>query len=104
MALLCVGVGISPTSWGVNGLQGRGSSHDLLSGAESPKEWSGGHVTLKVDVGDHCSATWCIVIFKLTKLFVATLGTLLEGTVSQIFYVRLSLNFMTKNGKLFAFF
>ena len=47
MALLCVGVGISPTSWGVNGLQGRGSSHDLLSGAESPKEWSGGLVTLK---------------------------------------------------------
>ena len=34
----------------------------------------------------------------------ANLGTLLEGTVSQIFYLRLSLNFMTKNGKLFAFF
>ena len=45
-----------------------------------------------------------IIPNKLTKLFVANLGTLLEGTVSQIFYLRLSLNFMTKNGKLFAFF
>ena len=41
---------------------------------------------------------------KLTKLFVAYLGILLEGTVSHIFYLRLSLNCMTKNGKLFAFF
>ena len=50
---------------------------------------------------------WDISFFiphKLTKLFVANLGTLVEGTVSQIFYLRLSLNFMTKNGKLFAFF
>ena len=45
-----------------------------------------------------------IIINKLNKLFVANLRTLLEGTVSQIFYLRLSLNFMTKNGKLFAFF
>ena len=36
---------------------------------------------------------------KLTKLFVANLGTLLKGTVCQIFYLRLSFNFMTKNGK-----
>ena len=32
------------------------------------------------------------------------LGTLMEGTVSQIFHLRLSFYFMTKNGKLFAFF
>ena len=40
---------------------------------------------------------------KLTKLYVANLGTLLEGTLSQIVYLRLSLDFMTKNGKPFAF-
>ena len=45
-----------------------------------------------------------LIPHKLTKLVVASLGTLLEGTGSQIFYLRLSLNFMTKNGKLFAFF
>ena len=44
-----------------------------------------------------------IVPNELTKLVVPNLGTLLEGTMSQIFYLRLSLNFMTKNGKLFAF-
>ena len=32
------------------------------------------------------------------------LGNLLEGTVSQIFYLGLSFYFMTKNGKLFVFF
>ena len=32
------------------------------------------------------------------------LGTLLEGTVSQIFHLRLSLYFMVKNGKHFAIF
>ena len=31
-----------------------------------------------------------IILNKLTKLFVANLRTLLEGTVSQIFYLRLS--------------
>ena len=30
------------------------------------------------------------------------LGTLLEGTVSQIFYLRLSFYFMVKNGKHLA--
>ena len=45
-----------------------------------------------------------IIPNKLTKLLVANLGTLVEGTVSQISYLRLILNFMTKNGKLFAFF
>ena len=34
----------------------------------------------------------------------ANLGTLMEGTVSQIFHLRLSFVFMAKNGKLFAFF
>ena len=34
----------------------------------------------------------------------AKLGTLMERTVSQIFHLRLSFHFMTKNGKLFAFF
>ena len=32
------------------------------------------------------------------------LGNLLEGTVSQIFYLGLSFYFITKNGKLFVFF
>ena len=32
------------------------------------------------------------------------LGNLLEGTVSQIFYLGPSFYFMTKNGKLFVFF
>ena len=32
------------------------------------------------------------------------LGTLLKGTVSQIFHLRLSLFFMVKNGKHFAVF
>ena len=41
---------------------------------------------------------------KLTKLSVANLGTLLEGTVFQIFCLRLSSNFMTKNGKYLNFF
>ena len=45
-----------------------------------------------------------IIPNKLTKLFVANLETLLKGTVSQIFYLRPSLNFLTKSGKLFAFF
>ena len=45
-----------------------------------------------------------IIQTKLTRLLFAYLGTVLEGTVSQIFYLRLSLIFMTKNGKLFAFF
>ena len=41
---------------------------------------------------------------KQTKLFVANLGTLLEGTVSQIFNLRLSFHVMTKKGTFFAFF
>ena len=45
-----------------------------------------------------------IIPNKVTKLFVANLGTLVEEAVSQIFYLGLSLDFMTKNGKLFAFF
>ena len=34
----------------------------------------------------------------------AYLGTLLEGTVSQIIYIRLSFYFTVKNGKHFAIF
>ena len=41
---------------------------------------------------------------KRIKLFMVSLGTPLEGTVSQIFQLRLSFHLMTKNGKLFAFF
>ena len=40
---------------------------------------------------------------KSSIFFVVNLGTLLERTVSQIFYLRLSFYFMTKNGILFAF-
>ena len=39
-----------------------------------------------------------------TQRCIFNLGNLLEGTVSQIFYLGLSFNFMTKNGKLFVFF
>ena len=45
-----------------------------------------------------------IIPNKLTKLFVDNLGTLLEETVSQIFNLRLSLDFMTKNGNFLHFF
>ena len=45
-----------------------------------------------------------VVPNKQTKLFVANLGTLLKGTVSQIFNLSLSFHFMTKNGTFFAFF
>ena len=50
---------------------------------------------------------WDISFFvphKRTKLVMANLGTLMEGKMSQIFHLRLSFYFMTKNGKLFAFF
>ena len=45
-----------------------------------------------------------IIPNKLIKHVVANLGTLLEGTVSQILHLRLILNCMTENRKLFAFF
>ena len=41
---------------------------------------------------------------KWTKLVMANLGTVMEGTVSHIFHLRLSFHFMTKNWKLFVFF
>ena len=41
---------------------------------------------------------------KQIKCCTFNLGNLLEGTVSQIFYLGLSFHFMTKNGKLFVFF
>ena len=39
---------------------------------------------------------------KSIKLCTFNLGNLLEGTVSQIFYLGLSFHFITKNGKLFV--
>ena len=44
-----------------------------------------------------------VIPSKQTKLFVANLGTLLEGTVPQIFHLRLSFHFMTKNDILCIF-
>ena len=41
---------------------------------------------------------------KPTKDFLVNLGTLLKGTVSQIFYLRLIFYFLAKNGKHFAIF
>ena len=41
---------------------------------------------------------------KPFKDFLVNLGTLLKGTVSQIFYLRLSFYFIAKNGKHFKIF
>ena len=43
-------------------------------------------------------------MFPLLKLYRYVLDIVIEGTVSQFFYLGLSFCFMSKNGKLFVIF